>query len=70
MLTAPARDPGTDFESALTKTPKVVVSSDPEENAKPSVWFESRDGKLIPAEKAFALASKFQRRFGTTLSML
>ena len=42
-----------------TKTPKVVVSSDPEENAKPSVWFEFRDGKPIPAEKAFALAPKF-----------
>jgi hypothetical protein len=33
-----------------TKTPKVVVSSDPAENAKPSVWFAFRDGKLIPAD--------------------
>ena len=33
-----------------TKTPKVVVSSDPAENAKPSVWFTFREGKLIPVD--------------------
>ena len=52
------------------KTPKVVVSTDSAENAKPSAWFTFREGKLIPTEKAFVLARKFQGRVGTTLSVL